>query len=104
MDLLVTVLLIAFLFLLLASGLWIGLSLLGVAWIGMELFTARPVGDAMAGTVWGSLSSRTPTALPLFRWIGRIPFRTRLSRAMFKGPAPLPRRLSGRLRARHIVR
>ena len=32
------------LFALLASGLWIGLALLGVAWIGMELFTSRPAG------------------------------------------------------------
>ena len=58
MDVFITLLLILFLFALLASGLWIGLALMGVAWIGMELFTARPVGDAMAVTVWGSLSSR----------------------------------------------
>ena len=43
MDVLVTVALIALLFLLLGSGLWIGISLLGVAWFGMELFTTRPV-------------------------------------------------------------
>ena len=55
MDALITLMLIAFLFALLGSGLWIGLSLLGVAWLGMELFTQRPVGDAMAVTVWGSL-------------------------------------------------
>ena len=79
MDALITALLIAFLFLLLGSGLWIGISLLGVAWIGMELFTSRPVGDAMAVTIWGSLSSWTLTALPLFVWMGEILFRTRLS-------------------------
>ena len=51
-DLLVTTLLIAALFLLLGSGVWIGLTLAGVAWIGMQLFSARPAGDAMAvGTV-----------------------------------------------------
>ena len=37
MDAFITALLIAFLFILLGSGLWIGLSLLGVAWIGMAL-------------------------------------------------------------------
>ena len=52
MDALVTALLIVLLFVLLGSGLWIGLSLMGVAWIGMELFTSRPVGDAMAVTLW----------------------------------------------------
>ena len=42
------------------------LLLLGVAFVGMELFTRRPVGDTMMTTVWGSSSSWTLTALPLF--------------------------------------
>jgi C4-dicarboxylate transporter, DctM subunit len=103
MDVLVTALLIAFLFLLLASGLWIGLSLLGVAWIGMQLFTSRPVGDAMAVTVWGSLSSWTLTALPLFVWMGEILFRTKLSEDMFKGLAPWLSKLPGRLLHTNII-
>src|SRR6195256_3311571 len=103
MDILVTALLIAFLFLLLGSGLWIGLSLLGVAWIGMELFTARPVGDAMAVTIWGSASSWTLTALPLFVWMGEILFRTRLSEDMFKGLAPWLERVPGRLLHTNII-
>jgi C4-dicarboxylate transporter DctM subunit len=102
-DILVTALLIAFLFLLLGSGLWIGLSLLGVAWIGMELFTSRPVGDAMAVTVWGSLSSWTLTALPLFVWMGEILFRTKLSEDMFKGLAPWLSRIPGRLLHTNII-
>ncbi len=103
MDLLVTTLLIAFLFLLLASGLWIGLSLLGVAWIGMQLFTSRPVGDAMAVTIWGSLSSWTLTALPLFVWMGEILFRTKLSEDMFKGLAPWLSKIPGRLLHTNII-
>jgi tripartite ATP-independent transporter DctM subunit len=103
MDLLITFLLIALLFALLGSGLWIGLSLLGVAWIGMELFTSRPAGDAMAVTVWGSLSSWTLTALPLFVWMGEILFRTRLSEDMFKGLAPWLSRLPGRLLHTNII-
>jgi tripartite ATP-independent transporter DctM subunit len=103
MDLLITLLLIALLFALLGSGLWIGLSLLGVAWLGMELFTNRPVGDAMAVTVWGSLSSWTLTALPLFVWMGEILFRTRLSEDMFKGLAPWLSRLPGRLLHTNII-
>ncbi|MGZ5662360.1 MAG: TRAP transporter large permease, partial [Usitatibacter sp.] len=81
----------------------IGLSLLGVAWIGMELFTSRPVGDAMAVTVWGSLSSWTLTALPLFVWMGEILFRTRLSEDMFKGLAPWLSRIPGRLLHTNII-
>src|SRR5882672_4598260 len=103
MDVLVTILLVAFLFLLLASGLWIGLSLLGVAWIGMELFSSRPAGDAMAVTVWGSSSSWTLTALPLFIWMGEILFRTKLSEDMFKGLAPWMSRIPGRLLHTNIV-
>src|SRR5712664_1179366 len=103
MDVLVTILLIAFLFLLLASGLWIGLALLGVAWIGMQLFTSRPVGDAMAVTVWGSLSSWTLTALPLFVWMGEILFRTKLSEDMVKGLAPWLSKIPGRLLHTNII-
>ncbi|MGZ5596622.1 MAG: TRAP transporter large permease, partial [Usitatibacter sp.] len=103
MDAFITAALIVFLFALLGSGLWIGLSLLGVAWIGMELFTSRPVGDAMAVTVWGSLSSWTLTALPLFVWMGEILFRTRLSEDMFKGLAPWLSRIPGRLLHTNII-
>src|SRR3954466_8548145 len=103
MDAFITALLVVFLFALLASGLWIGLSLLGVAWIGMQLFTARPAGDAMAVTIWGSLSSWTLTALPLFVWMGEILFRTRLSEDMFKGLAPWLSRLPGRLLHTNII-
>src|SRR5258706_2304460 len=103
MDVLVTILLIALLFVLLGSGLWIGLSLLGVAWIGMELFTSRPVGDAMAVTIWGSLSSWTLTALPLFVWMGEILLRTKLSEDMFKGLAPWLSRIPGRLLHTNII-
>ena len=49
----ITTLLIVALFALLGSGVWIGLALAGVAWIGMELFSSRPAGDAMAVTIWG---------------------------------------------------
>jgi len=103
MDLVITILLVVLLFALLGSGLWIGLALMGVAWIGMELFTTRPVGDAMAVTIWGSLSSWTLTALPLFVWMGEILFRTRLSEDMFRGLAPWLSRLPGRLLHTNII-
>jgi C4-dicarboxylate transporter, DctM subunit len=99
----VTVILIACLFLLLGTGVWIGLSLAGVAWIAMELFSSRPAGDAMAVTIWGSASSWTLTALPLFIWMGEILFRTRLSQDMFKGLAPWMNHLPGRLLHTNVV-
>ncbi|MBD8892618.1 TRAP transporter large permease [Roseibium litorale] len=91
------------LFLLLGSGVWVGLSLLGVAWVGMELFTSRPVGDAMMTTIWRSSSSWTLTALPLFIWMGEILFRTRLSEDMFKGLSPWMAKLPGRLLHTNVV-
>lgn len=103
MDLLITGLLIAVLFAILAGGVWIGLALAGVAWVGMELFSARPAGDAMAVTIWGSSSSWTLTALPLFVWMGEILFRTRLSQDMFKGLAPWVERLPGRLLHTNVI-
>ena len=91
------------LFLLLGSGVWVGLALMGVAWVGMELFTSRPVGDTMITTIWASSSSWTLTALPLFIWMGEILFRTRLSEDMFRGLSPWLARLPGGLVHTNIV-
>ena len=102
-DLMITGLLVLTLFLILGSGVWIGLTLSGVAWVGMQLFSARPAGDAMAVTIWGSASSWTLTALPLFVWMGEILFRTRLSQDMFKGLAPWMQALPGRLLHTNVV-
>ena len=102
-DLGITALLILSLFLLLGSGVWIGLTLSGVAWIAMQVFSSRPAGDAMAVTIWGSASSWTLTALPLFIWMGEILFRTRLSENMFKGLAPWVNALPGRLLHTNIL-
>lgn len=102
-DLGIMALLVLSLFLILGTGVWIGLTLSGVAWIGMQLFTTRVAGDAMAVTIWGSASSWTLTALPLFIWMGEILFRTRLSQDMFKGLAPWMQALPGRLLHTNVV-
>lgn len=69
----------------------------------MALFSTRPAGDAMAVTIWGTASSWTLTALPLFVWMGEILFRTRLSEDMFKGLAPWLERVPGRLLHTNII-
>jgi C4-dicarboxylate transporter, DctM subunit len=102
-DVAITTLLIVALFALLGSSVWIGLTLTGVAWIGMQLFSSRPAGDAMAVTVWGAASSWTLTALPLFVWMGEILFRTKLSESMFRGLAPWVGRLPGRLLHTNVI-
>jgi len=102
-ELAITSILIFSLFAILASGVWIGLTLSGVAWIAMELFSSRPAGDAMAVITWGSSSSWTLTALPLFVWMGEILFRTKLSESMFRGLAPWVSRLPGGLLHTNVI-
>jgi tripartite ATP-independent transporter DctM subunit len=92
-----TIIFLFVLFTLLGCSVWIGLALMGVAWVGMELFTSRPAGDAMITTIWTSSSSWTLTALPMFIWMGEILYRTRLSEDMFRGLAPWMRWLPGGL-------
>ncbi|MEP2948255.1 MAG: TRAP transporter large permease subunit [Lentilitoribacter sp.] len=92
-----TIIFLVVLFGLLGSSVWVGLALMGVAWVGLELFTSRPAGDAMITTIWTGASSWTLTALPLFIWMGEILYRTRLSQDMFRGLAPWMRLLPGGL-------
>ena len=94
---LISVVLIGALALLLVAGLWIALTLLGVGWIAMTLFTDSPAGSLMATTIWGASTSWALTALPLFIWMGEILFRTRISEDMFRGLAPWMAPLPGRL-------
>ena len=99
----VIILFLFVMFTLLGTGVWVGLSLVGVAWVGMELFTTRPVGDVMMTTIWSASSSWTLTALPLFIWMGEILYRTRLSEDMFRGLAPWMARFPGGLVHTNIV-
>ena len=92
-----TIVFLSVLFLFLGTGVWVAVSLIGVATVGMLLFTSRPVGDAMATTIWGASSSWTLTALPLFIWMGEILFRTKPSENLFKGLTPLLSKLPGGL-------
>ena len=96
-TILLTIFFISVLLFFLGSGIWVALSMIGVSAIGMMLFTSRPVGDAMATTIWGTASSWTLTALPLFVWMGEILFRTKLSENLFKGLSPWMQKLPGGL-------
>ena len=82
---------------LLATGVWVAASLIAVALLGMLLFADAPIDLVMPSTIWGSVSSWTLTALPLFVWMGEILFRTKLADDLFNGLAPWTNRLPGRL-------
>jgi C4-dicarboxylate transporter, DctM subunit len=96
-------LLLLFLVAFLGTGIWIGLSLLGVGFVAMVLFTSRPIGDALATTVWSHTSLWGLSALPLFIWMGEILFRSKLSETLFTGLSPIMRRLPGGLLHVNVV-
>jgi tripartite ATP-independent transporter DctM subunit len=85
------------LLLMLGSGLWIAVALLGTGLFVFFAGTTSPAGSIMATTIWGSSASWTLTALPVFIWMGEILFRSRLSDEMFRGLAPWLGWLPGRL-------
>ncbi len=104
LDAQIALLAIAALFFLFGTGVWIGLSMIGVSVAVMWIFApAKPAGDAMATIIFSDSSSWTLTALPLFIWMGEVLFRTAISEDMFRGLAPWMRRLPGRLVHTNII-
>ena len=96
-TLLLAFLLLAIMLVLLASGAWVAICLLGVGMVAVEFFTSAPTGTTMATTIWSSSDSWALTALPLFIWMAEILYRTRMAEDMFSGLAPWLTRLPGRL-------
>jgi tripartite ATP-independent transporter DctM subunit len=94
----ISALLLVFLTVLLAGGVWIAIALMATGYVGMQFIGGGiPSGPVLATTIWGNSNSWTLAALPLFIWMGEILFRTRLSEEMFRGLAPWLNRIPGRL-------
>jgi TRAP-type C4-dicarboxylate transport system permease large subunit len=87
----------AVLFVTLAGGLWIGLSLAAVGYVALAFFTKINPGLNFGTTIWSANTSFTLTALPMFIWMGEVLFRSKLSEDMFRGLAPWMQNLPGRL-------
>ena len=98
-----SLLLLGFLLITLAAGLWIAIALGLVGFAAMWLTTSVPIGQVLATTVWSSSASWTLAALPLFIWMGEILFRTKLSEEMFRGLSPWLQWLPGRLMHVNVV-
>ncbi|MEZ0168975.1 TRAP transporter large permease [Microvirga sp. TS319] len=96
-TILASIVLVVLTFGLLASGVWVSVTLLIVGMAVMELFTTAPMGSLIASTLWDSSWGWALTSLPLFVWMGEILFRTNLSSDMFRGLAPWLSRLPGGL-------
>src|SRR3981189_2957012 len=85
------------LFVLLAGGLWIGLTLAITATLLLAMFRSIPLAKLLPQYAWNILTTQELLALPLFILMGELLFRTRLSRSLFQGLAPRARLLPGRL-------
>jgi len=95
--------LLAFMFAILASGVWIAVALGLVGLLAMALTTSVPLGNVLATTAWSASSQWTLAALPLFIWMGEILFRTKLSEEMFRGLSPWVQWLPGRLTHVNVI-
>ncbi|NQZ31326.1 MAG: TRAP transporter large permease subunit [Oceanospirillaceae bacterium] len=85
------------LLLMLTSGIWVALTLTGVAIIGLNLIGNTSIGLLLGTSSWSAMTNWSLTALPLFIWMGEILFRTRLSQDLFEGLEPLLSKLPGKL-------
>ncbi len=91
------------LFLTLASGIWVGISLFIVGFVGMSLFSFLPAGNNMASSVWATVGNWEYVALPLFIFMGEILFRSGISERLFKSLVPWLYRLPSGLLLMNIV-
>ncbi|AZB65708.1 TRAP transporter large permease subunit [Cereibacter sphaeroides] len=90
--------LLGLLTLLLGSGLWIGLGLIGTGVGLLTLFRPNMPGlKLLAQQTYNVVVSPELLALPLFILMAEILFRTKISEALFTGLSPWLRRVPGRL-------
>ena len=68
----ITIVLFGFMLVLLASGLWIAISLIAVGFLALEIFSSAPAGSLLPTTVWDASWNWALTALPLFIWTQSI--------------------------------
>lgn len=95
--------LVGLFFLLLAGGVWIGISMIATGIAGLELFRNMPVDRVLGQSLFNTLSSTELLALPLFILMAELLFRTRMSENMFNGLAPWTGWLPGRLLHINII-
>ena len=90
-----TGIIIAFLFILLGSGLYIGLGLAAVGIFGFELLSN--LGQTAGAVLFNSLYSFPLSAIPMFLFMGQIVLRSGLSSRLYRGVAQWTRVIPGGL-------
>ncbi|MFA6267173.1 MAG: TRAP transporter large permease subunit [Pseudolabrys sp.] len=98
-----SLLLLVFLFVILASGVWIALALTIVGYVAIVATLSTPPGQVLSTSIWAASDSWDLTALPMFIWMGEILYRTKLPDDMFSGLAPWMQKLPGRLLHVNVV-
>ena len=76
------------LLLLLGSGIWIGLALMGTGVLGLLIFRNMPVDVLLGQIAWNTSTITELVTLPLFVLMAEILFRTRLAASLFDALAP----------------
>jgi tripartite ATP-independent transporter DctM subunit len=90
-------LVLGMLFVTLAGGIWVGISLMSIGIVALEVFRDMRVDRFLAGDIWSSSTAVELITLPLFILMGELLFHTRLSENLFRGLSPWTRFLPGRL-------
>lgn len=88
---------IGLLFVLLGTGAWVSLSLMGVGIGSLTLFRSIPVDKLLAQSIWNGLSSPELVALPLFILMAELLYRSRFTNNLFASLEPWVRNLPGGL-------
>ncbi len=105
-PLLLSVVLMAIMFLFLLSSIWIGVSLMLTGMAGMLLFEHhlpptislfQKAGDLLAGSLYDSLNSWSLAALPMFILMGEILYHSSISTRLLNGLMPWLTHIPGRL-------
>jgi len=97
----VITILFVLLFGLLASGLYVGLSLSSVGVFGLEVL--GKMGKAVGATLYNSLDTYVLAAIPFFIFMGNIVLRTGLSQRLYQGVSQWTRIIPGGLTHSNIV-
>jgi len=96
-PLILSIILIAIMFVLLLSSLWIGVSLILTGIIGMLLFDHNlppvisvydKIGDLLAGSLYDAMNSWSLAALPMFILMGEILYKSSISTRLLNGLKP----------------
>lgn len=105
-PLILSVVLVAIMFLFLLSSLWIGLSLMLTAIFAMLIYKHNlpptisivdKIGDLLASSIYDSLNSWSLAALPMFILMGEILYSSEISTRLLKGLRPWLLWIPGRL-------